>query len=71
VGERAFASSCEGVRGKGRIFCPVGSVRYLRLGHELVDVVIVTVVYAVNFTLPIVPARRTYAHARVESGTIT
>ncbi len=52
----ANVNRSNGERGRCYVGCPVLSIRYMRLGHKLVDVVIVAVVYAMDVAQPTVPA---------------
>src|SRR5215217_1565048 len=47
----------KGIWGRCPTICPVCSERYLRLGHKFVDVVVVSVVNAVDVVEPSVPTR--------------
>ncbi len=43
-------------RGRSLATCPAHSIRYMRLGHKLIYIVVVAVVYAMDVTMPTVPA---------------
>ena len=57
IRELTSTSSSKGERGSRYIPRPVRSIRYLRLRHQLIYVVVVAVVYAVDVAWPIVPTR--------------
>jgi hypothetical protein len=50
------ASLSNDERDRRHTICPVRSIRYMRLGQKLIDVVVVAVVYAVDVGKPAVPA---------------